>query len=113
MLNQAIIVGRITKDIELKETNDGKKVSNIVLEVKRSFKNEDGIYESDYIHCTLWSGLAITASEHCQKGSIVGIKGRVTTRYIKLNDNNKMPDSEIVVEKITFINSSNNNRKIN
>ncbi len=80
MLNQFVIVGKIVKEPKVKETKDEKQVANIVLAVKRSFKNEEGNYDTDFIPCTLWSGIAISTAKHCNKGSIIGIKGRLTTR---------------------------------
>ena len=98
MLNQIVLVGRITKDPEIKELTDEKKVSNITLAVPRSYKNDNGEYETDFVDCTLWNGIAINTVEYCKKGDLVGIKGRVQTR--KNNDKNVM---EIVAEKVTFL----------
>ena len=89
MLNQLILVGRLTSDVEVKEVGD-KKVSTIVLAVPRPFKNADGEYETDFIPCTIWNGIAETTSEYCKKGDLLGIKGRVESK-----DNN----IHIVAEK--------------
>ena len=56
MLNQIVIVGRLVRDPELRETDGGKKVTNITLAVPRSYKNVNGEYETDYIDCVLWTG---------------------------------------------------------
>ena len=80
MLNQTVIVGRIVKDPELKETDSGKKVTNITLAVPRSFKNMNGEYETDYIPCVLWKGVAESTTQYCKKGDLVGIKGRIQSR---------------------------------
>ncbi|MGE5456177.1 MAG: single-stranded DNA-binding protein [Ignavibacteriales bacterium] len=58
MLNQTVIVGRIVRDPELRETESGKKVTNITLAVPRSFKNINGQYDTDFIPCVLWKGIA-------------------------------------------------------
>ena len=95
MLNQVVLVGRLTKDIEIKEVGDNKKVSTIVIAVPRPFKNADGEYETDFIPCTIWNGIAETTAEYCGKGDLVGIKGRIQS-YEDLS-------IEIVAEKIKFL----------
>ena len=95
MLNQIVLVGRLVQDPEIKETENGNKVSYITLAVPRSYKNGDGIYETDFITCRIWNNIADNVKKHCEKGDLVGIKGRVT----KLNNE----DLEIVAEKVTFL----------
>lgn len=104
MLNQLVIVGRLVKDPELRETEDGRKVTNITLAVPRSYKNSDGEYETDYVDCVLWSTVAETTSEYCKKGDLLGVKGRVQTRTIE-KDNSKTKVVEVVTEKVTFLSS--------
>ena len=58
MLNQSIIVGRIVREPEVRETENGNKVTNITLAVQRPYKNIDGEYETDFISCVLWKGIA-------------------------------------------------------
>ena len=75
MLNQVVLVGRLTEDPTLINTVNGKKVSSITLAVQRTFKNQDGIYEADFIRCILWNAIAASTTEYCHKGDIVGVKG--------------------------------------
>ena len=77
MLNQLVIIGRLTKEPKLKKTENGKKVSNITLAVPRSYKNVNGQYDTDFIDCVLWKGISENTVEYCKKGDIVGIKGRI------------------------------------
>ena len=72
MLNQVVLVGRIAKGPELKETEKGKKVASILLAVPRSFKNIDGEYETDFLNCSLWDGVATNVCEYCKTGDLVG-----------------------------------------
>lgn len=102
MLNQTVIVGRIVKDPELKETDNGNKVTNITLAVPRSFKNINGEYETDFIPCVLWKGVAESTTQFCKKGDLVGIKGRIQTRDYEVDDTKKYV-IEIVAEKVTFL----------
>ena len=102
MLNQIVLVGRLTKDPEVKETDTGKKVSHITLAVPRSYKNSDGEYESDFINCTLWTGIAENTAEYCHKGDLLGVKGRIETRSYEKDDERKFV-SEVIAEKVTFL----------
>ena len=104
MLNQTVIVGRIVKDPELRETENGKKVTNVTLAVPRSFKNSNGEYETDFISCVLWKGIAESTVEYCKKGDLVGVKGRIQTRIYE-KDEEKKYTTEVVAEKITFLSS--------
>lgn len=104
MLNQTVIVGRIVKDLELHETENGNKVTQMTLAVPRSFKNMNGEYDTDYIPCVLWKGVAENTAEYCKKGDLVGIKGRIQTRSYEQNDDLKYV-TEIIAEKVTFLSS--------
>lgn len=106
MLNQVVLVGRLFASPTLKQTDNGKKVSTIILAVPRSFKNVNGEYDTDFIKCTLWSGVAESTVEYCNKGDIIGVKGRLMSSATKEND----PFShliEVVAEKVTFLSSKN------
>lgn len=95
-MNQVILVGRIAQDLEIKEQEE-KRTITLTLAVQRAFKNTDGIYETDFIPCQLWNGIAERTEEFCHKGDVVGIKGRMQS-----NDNGIY----IIAEKITFISGS-------
>lgn len=109
MLNNAVIVGRIVQDPELKETEKGGKHANIVLAVPRSFKNSNGEYETDFINCTLWRGIAESTTEYCKKGDLVGVKGRIQTNNYQDSDGNKRYSTELVAEKVTFLSKNHHN----
>lgn len=98
MLNQIVLVGRLVSDPEIKETENGNKVSYITLAVPRSYKNSDGIYETDFIPCLLYKGIAENAVEYCKKGDVIGVKGRIQT---KQEENKNI--IEIVAEGVTFL----------
>lgn len=103
MLNQAVLVGRIVQTPELKETENGKKLARMTLAVPRSFKNSNGEYETDFISCVMWKGVAENTVEYCQTGDLVGIKGRIQTRNIETEDEHKRQLVEVVAEKVTFL----------
>ena len=104
MLNQVVIVGRLTKDIEVNETESGKQVSTITLAVPRSFKNVDGGYDTDFFRCILWDQVAINTSTFCHKGDILGVRGRLQSRVIEEKEE-KRTVIEIIAEKVTFLSS--------
>lgn len=105
MLNQTVLVGRLVRDPELHETDSGRKVTNITLAVPRSYKNLNGEYDTDYISCVLWKGVAESTVEYCRRGDLVGVKGRIQSRNIELEDETKKQIVEVVAEKITFLSS--------
>lgn len=105
MLNQTVIVGRLVRDPDLYETENGNKVTNITLAVPRSYKNADGEYDTDFINCVLWKGVAESASEYCHKGDLLGIKGRIQTRTIDVDEDSKKYITEVVAEKVTYLSS--------
>jgi len=98
-------VGRLVKTPEVTETESGKKMSYITLAIPRSFKNADGEYDTDFIDCTLWTGIAECTSEYCQKGDTLGIKGRIQTQLYEKSDGSKIKSTEVIAEKVTFLTS--------
>lgn len=104
MLNQIVLVGRLVNTPELRQTENGKNVTNITLAVPRNYKNLSGEYETDFIDCTLWTGIAENTTTYCKKGDLLGVKGRVQTRSIEKEDEKKFV-TEVVAEKVTFLTS--------
>lgn len=102
MLNQVVLVGRLVRDPELRETENGKKVTSITLAVPRSYKNVDGEYDTDFFDCTLWTGVAETTTEYCKKGDILGVKGRLQSDSYEKEDR-KVYVTDIIAEKVTFL----------
>lgn len=111
MLNQIVIAGRLTSDPQIEETEDGKKVSTIIVAVSRSYKNVDGTYDTDFIKCTLWNGIAESTAEYCKKGDIVGVKGRLQTGGYETEEGDKKYTMNVVAEKISFLSSSKSHDK--
>ena len=104
MLNQTVLVGRLVQDPEIKELENGNKVSYITLAIPRSYKNSDGIYDTDFIDCVLWNGIAENTSEYCKKGNLVGIKGRLQTDTYE-KDGKNITKLNVIAEKVTFLSS--------
>jgi len=112
MLNQVILVGRLVRNPELQLTETGRKRSFITLAVPRGYKNQDGEYETDFLDCTLWTGIAENAHEYCKSGDIIGIKGRLQTWMLENEDGTKSKRMDIVAEKVTFLASSKSDKDL-
>ena len=106
MLNQVILVGRLVRTPELQLTDNGKKWSMITLAVNRGYKNQNGEYDTDFLDCSLWTGIAENTAEYCKSGDIIGVKGRIQTRLIDNEDGTKHKKMEIIADKVTFLSSS-------
>ena len=104
MLNQIVLVGRLTREITVNKSENGVKVATIPLAIPRSFKNADGTYDTDFIDCVAFDQIAENTSEYVKKGDIVGVKGRVQSRIIE-KEAKKENVMEIICEKITFLSS--------
>ena len=104
MLNQIVLVGRLVKDPVLKETEQGKNRSFITLAIPRSFKNAEGSYDTDFIDCILWDGIAKNTAEYCKKGDVIGVKGRLQSRKYEMDNTTKFV-IEVIAEKVTFLTS--------
>ena len=104
MSNQVVIVGRLVEKPIVEENENEKKVCNITLAVPRDFKNAEGIYETDFIKCTLWNGIAENTVEYCNKGDLIGVKGRLEC----LGGN----ELQLVAEKVTFLAINKNKEDI-
>lgn len=105
MLNSLIMVGRIVADPEVNQTANGNSVSNITIAVPRPYKNADGVYEADFIDCTLWNGIAETTAEYMKKGDIIGVKGRIESNITE-KDGEKRKFLNVLAEKVTFLSTT-------
>lgn len=108
-MNQVVLVGRLCADPEIVKTEENKQRSVVTIAVNRSFKNSEGIYETDFIRCILWNNIALHTFEYCHSGDVVGIKGRLQTRNYEDEEKNKKFIMEVIAEKVTFLSSNNKN----
>lgn len=103
-MNKAILVGRLTKDPELKTTAGGVSVCSFTVAVNRRFKNAEGNYDADFINCVAWRQQAEFLSKFFAKGRMVGVVGSIQTRsYDK--DGQRVYITEVVAEEISFVDS--------
>ena len=106
MLNNVILVGRLTQDPEIMEIDSQKKVTTVILAVNRNFKNSDGLYETDFIRCILWNSVAATTTEYCRVGDVIGVKGRLQTSKYE-DENHKIHYiTDVIAERVTFLSTN-------
>lgn len=102
-MNKAILIGRVTKDVELKTTTSGKSVVQFTLAVNRDYKNAEGNYDADFINCVAFEQRAETISKYVHKGDRFGIVGKISTRTFDKNDGSKGYATEVIVEGFEFL----------
>lgn len=103
MLNRALLVGRLTRDPELRRTGSGKAVTSFNLAVERNFKSDD--QEADFINCVCWGKIAENTERYCSKGSMVSVDGRIQTRNYENNQGQKVYVTEVIADSVQFINT--------
>ena len=103
MINNTTLVGRLTKDPELKYTPNGVAVANFTLAVNRSFTNADGEREADFINCIVWRKPAENTANFLKKGSLAGVVGRIQTRNFEGEDGRRVYMTEVVAESVQFL----------
>lgn len=103
MLNQVVLVGKVVNLPEIKETSNGIKLAQMLIEVDRNFRNSQGEYEKDLVMCTLWRGIAESAIAQCGVGSLIGLKGRLQANNFDTKENGKFYYCEVVAEKVSFL----------
>lgn len=108
MLNRALLVGRLTRDPELRRTGSGKAVTSFNLAVERNFKSDD--QEADFINCVCWGKIAENTERYCSKGSLVSVDGRIQTRNYENNQGQKVYVTEVIAESVQFINTRRENQ---
>ena len=120
MLNRVVLVGRLTKDPELRYTSNGVAVANFTIAVNRPFTNQQGEREADFINGVVWRRPAENLANFMSKGSLVGIDGRVQTRNFEGQDGKRVFVTEVVADSVQFLEtkgsgqgSGNNNKPSN
>jgi single-strand DNA-binding protein len=103
MINQVTLVGRMTRDPEMRLTPEGTPVVNVTLAVNRHYRNHNGDIDADFVQCTLWRKQAENTANFCHKGSVVGITGRIQTRNYENQEGKRVYVTEVVAESIRFL----------
>lgn len=96
-MNTVQLIGRLTKDPDLRFTQNGTAVASFTLAVNRNFKNQQGEYDADFINCQIWRKAAENLSNFTHKGSLIGVEGRLQTRNYENKDGQRVYVTEVVV----------------
>lgn len=104
MINRVILVGRMTRDPELRITNSGAAVTNFNLALNRNYNSADG-QQADYINCVVWNKIAENVEKYCSKGSLVGVEGRLQSRSYDNAQGQKVYVTEVLCSSVQFINT--------
>ena len=107
MINRVVLVGRLTRDIELRYTNSGAAVASFTVAVNRQFTNAQGEREADFINCVIWRKSAENFANFTHKGSLVGIDGRIQTRSYENQQGQRVYVTEVVVENFYLLEPKN------
>lgn len=113
MINNVTIIGRTTKDIELRATSSGTNNASFTLAVERNFKNANGEKETDFINCVAWKKTAEIVAQYAPKGSLIGVRGRIQTRNYENNQGVRVYVTEVVADEVQLIDTRNNNQGAN
>ena len=107
MINNVVLTGRLTKDVDLRYTSNGTAVGSFTVAVDRQFKSQSGERETDFINCVMWRKAAENFANFTRKGSLVGIQGRIQTRNYENQQGQRVYVTEIVADNFTLLESRN------
>lgn len=104
-INSVVLVGRLTRDPELRYTPAGKAVTSFNIAVNRPFTNQQGEREADFISCVIWGRPAESLANYQKKGNLIGVDGRIQTRTYENNEGKTVYVTEVVAESVQFLES--------
>jgi len=105
LINNVVLVGRLTKDAELRYTQSGRAVASFTLAVNRPFKNPQGQYDADFINVVIWGQSAEALTKYTNKGSQIGVTGRIQTRNYDNQQGQRIYVTEVVADNFQFLES--------
>lgn len=108
MLNSVVLVGRLTKDVELKYIPGNVAVATFTLAVNRPFKNQNGEREADFINVVMWRQSAENLATWSKKGSLIGVEGRIQTRSYENQQGQRVYVTEVLAERFSMLESKEN-----
>lgn len=113
MLNSVCLNGRITRNLELKQTSNNNSSLNITLAVERNFKDQNGQKQTDFISCKVFGKRAETIAQYCQKGDLISITGSIQTGSYQKQDGTKVYTTDVMVNEFSFIAKSQQANQFN
>lgn len=112
MINNVVLVGRLTRDVDLRYTANGTAYASFTLAVERNFKNQNGEKETDFINCAMWRKTAENFASFTHKGSQVGIEGRIQTRNYENQQGQKVYVTEVLAENFSLLEPRNTTSRL-
>lgn len=112
-MNRVVLVGRLTRDPELRYTPNGVAVANFTIASNRPFKNENGESEADFINCVVWRKAAESLANYMKKGNQIGVDGRLQSRSYDDADGKRVFVTEVVAESVQFLETKGSNQNNN
>lgn len=109
MLNKTVLIGRLTKDPDMRKTQSGRIVASFTLAVDRNFRDSNGERGVDFIPIVAWGKTAELCGEYLQKGRQTAVSGRIQIRSYEADDGSKRYVTEVIAEEVTFLGSKNDN----
>lgn len=109
MFNKVILIGRTTKDVELRRTASGSPVATFTLAVNRYSRNEENNRTTDFINCVAWNRTAEVMEQYVKKGSLINVEGRIQVRDYENNEGRRIVVTEVVCENMQMLESRNSN----
>ncbi|WP_313798820.1 single-stranded DNA-binding protein [Cytobacillus sp.] len=113
MMNRVVLVGRLTADPILRYTPNGVPTCSFTLAVNRTFTNQQGEREADFINCVIWRKPAENVANFLKKGSMAGVDGRIQTRSYEGQDGKRVYVTEVQAESVQFLESKKDNQQSN
>ena len=111
MINNVVLVGRITKDLELRYTSNNKETTSFTVAINRAFKGQDGQTQADFIGCVAFGKTAENVCRYCAKGSLIGVEGRIQTRNYQNNQGNTVYVTEVIADRVQFLDAKNQSQQ--
>lgn len=105
MINRVVLVGRLTRNPELKRTNQGDAVTSFTIAVNRNYSAKDGQQQADFITCVAWRKMAENVYKYCNKGNLIGVEGKLQSRSYENNQNQKVFVVEVFCDAVRFLES--------
>lgn len=102
MINNVVLTGRLVRNLELKQSSNNNSMLNLTVAVNRTFKNQNGQQQADFISCKAFGKRAETIAQYCQKGDLVGITGSIQTGSYKKQDGTTVYTTDVMVDGVTF-----------
>lgn len=106
MINNVVVVGRLTRAVDLRYTSNGTAYASFTLATDRDFKNQNGERETDFINCVMWRKPAENLANYTKKGSLIGVEGRIQTRNYDNQQGQRVYVTEVLAEKFSFLESA-------